>query len=71
MAGKYHIVIDGQKRGPFSKEELEAQGLQRATLVWRKGLPDWITAGRVQELVDVFDEPPPLPGESQPPAAPE
>jgi hypothetical protein len=61
MAGKYHLVIDGQKRGPFAKEELEGQGLQRDTLVWYRGLPDWVIAGRVPELLDVFAEPPPVP----------
>ena len=69
MAGKYHIIIDGHRRGPFSKEELETQGLGRETLVWFKGQPDWIAAGRVRELLDIFDEPPPVPGEA-PPLAP-
>src|SRR5689334_11362710 len=72
MPGKYYIVADGAKRGPYGKHELESLGLRRETLVWRKGLPDWVAAGRVPELLDVFDEPPPLPGAAPPPApAPE
>jgi hypothetical protein len=62
MPGKYYLIAENERRGPFSKEELESQGLRRDTLVWCKGQPDWIAAGRVPELVDVFDEPPPLPG---------
>jgi hypothetical protein len=62
MTGKYYFVADGERRGPFRKEELEAQTLTRETLVWRKGMPDWLPAGRVAELLDVFDEPPPVPG---------
>jgi hypothetical protein len=69
MSAKYYLVIDGTRRGPFSKEELAGQNLQREMLVWFKGLPDWIAAGRVPELLDVFDEPPPLPSE-KPMAAP-
>lgn len=68
MPGKYYLIAEGGRRGPFSKEELETQGLRRDTLVWFKGLPDWVAAGRVPELLDVFDEPPPLPGEASPAA---
>jgi hypothetical protein len=62
MFTKYYLVIDGERRGPFSKEELTGQGLQRATPIWHKGLPDWVAAGRVPDLLNVFDDPPPIPG---------
>jgi hypothetical protein len=68
MPDKYYLVVDGAKQGPYSREELEAQGLRRETLVWYKGLRDWVPAGRVPELLGVFDEPPPVPGAA--PAAP-
>ncbi len=61
MAGKYYVIIDGGRQGPFTREQLESQGLRRETLVWRKGLADWLAAGRVAELLDIFDEPPPVP----------
>jgi hypothetical protein len=70
MAGKYYVIVEGGRRGPFGKEELEGQGLRRDSLVWFKGLPDWVAAGRVPELLDVFDEPPPVPGEAAPGEAP-
>jgi hypothetical protein len=70
MNGKYFLVVGGERRGPFRKEELEAQGLRRDTLVWFKGLPDWVAAGRVPELLDVFDEPPPIPGTERAPDHP-
>jgi hypothetical protein len=70
MPVKYYLVIDGAQRGPFQKPELEAQGLRRETLVWWKGLPDWLPAGRVPELLDIFDEPPPVPGATAAPVPP-
>ena len=62
MPAKYYLVLDRETRGPFGKEELERQSLRRDTLLWRKGLADWMPAGKVPELLDVFDDPPPLPG---------
>jgi hypothetical protein len=62
MSAKYYLVVGSERRGPFNKAELESQDLRRETLVWRKGLPDWALAGSVAELLDIFDEPPPLPG---------
>ena len=64
MSVKYYLFIDGVRRGPFVKDELEGQGLRRDMLVWFKGLPDWIVAGRVPELLDIFEEPPAAPSEA-------
>ena len=66
MAGGFYSIVEGGRRGPFRKDELAGQGLRRDTLVWCKGLPDWTAAGRVAELLDVFDEPPPMPRETSP-----
>jgi hypothetical protein len=66
MPGTYYLVVDRQQKGPFTRDELGAQGLRRETLVWHKGLPDWVPAGQVRDLIDVFDEPPPVPSEQQP-----
>jgi len=45
MPAKYYLVLDRETRGPFGKEELERQSLRRDTLLWRKGLADWMPAG--------------------------
>jgi hypothetical protein len=66
MSVKYYLADGRQTRGPFEKDELEREGLRRDTLVWRKGLADWQAAGQTAELVDIFDEPPPLPGAPAP-----
>ena len=39
MSVKYYLVGGGAKQGPFTKQELEAQGVHRDTLVWFKSLP--------------------------------
>jgi hypothetical protein len=62
MAIQYYVVIGNVQRGPFVKDELARQGLGRETLVWSKGLPDWLPASRVPALLDLFEQPPPLPG---------
>jgi hypothetical protein len=62
MAMQYYVIIDNLRRGPFARDELAGQGMRRETLVWFKGQPDWLPANRVADLLDLFDEPPPLPG---------
>ena len=59
---KYYLVIDGKRKGPFLEEELEAQGLQRDSLVWHLGLPDWVRADEVPALGNIIGNlPPPVP----------
>src|SRR5260370_11759453 len=62
MPGKYYLVAGLERRGPYTREELEAQILRRSARVWFKGLPDWVAAGQVSELLGIFEEPPPVPG---------
>lgn len=63
---KYWLIINNRQTGPLTAEEIAAGGyLRRDTPVWHEGLPNWITAGDVEELaalltppaspVDVFD----------------
>jgi membrane protease subunit (stomatin/prohibitin family) len=67
-AKRYHVAVDNQPKGPFAMEELRsrvAQGrLDRGTLVWTEGMPNWTPAGEVPELAGLFaaSGPPPLPG---------
>lgn len=65
-AASYFAAIDGKQSGPFDlgkMQEVIGQGkLTRQTLVWAKGMPQWIAAGQVKELTPLFAEiPPPMP----------
>ena len=62
----FHIEEAGKPGGPYDaaalKERIAAGTLTQDTLVWRKGMQDWVKAGLVAELADFFSEtPPPLP----------
>ena len=63
----WHIAVDGQTSGPFSKARLgrmaSAGELTRDTYVWTPGQDGWKKAGEVQELAQLFTIlPPPPPG---------
>jgi TM2 domain-containing membrane protein YozV len=73
-----YFMADGNvQKGPFPVEQLLAQGLQRESLVWREGMPQWQKAETVPELTGLFTgyqqqyaPPPPPPagsGFAQPP----
>lgn len=52
---------DGLYTGPFTTDQLIANGLERDTMVWREGLAAWIPAYQLPELNDIIAEtPPPL-----------
>lgn len=60
----YKVDINGQSKGPFDWKELFELGskgdLTSSTKVWRKPMPDWKQAGKVDELLPLLntDEPP-------------
>lgn len=63
---QYFVVLGGQQSGPYSIDDLKVllqQGrLQRNSLVWKEGMQQWVAAGSVDELADIFGSaPPPLP----------
>jgi len=66
---EWHVVEAGRALGPLRREELaeaaRAGRLQRETLVWSAGMPDWLPAGDVGALGELF-APPPVPGEEGP-----
>ncbi len=47
----YWIIINGQKLGPLTLDETLRQPLQPETLVWHQGLPSWLPANRIKELM--------------------
>ncbi len=66
---EWHVVEAGRPRGPLRRQELaeaaRAGRLQRKTLVWSAGMPDWLPAGDVDALAELF-APPPVPGDEGP-----
>lgn len=56
METLYFMMVNGEQKGPLAKGALSMHGLTRDTYVWRDGLKDWVTAGQLPELADLFDE---------------
>lgn len=47
---QYYFIKDGNKRGPFSKEELSRQPISSKTLIWFHPLDDWTFLSDLPEL---------------------
>ena len=64
----FYVNINNQQSGPYSKQQLAdlvQQGqLNKHTMVWKQGMPQWAIAGDVNELKLLFQEtistPPPI-----------
>ena len=57
----YFYLLGDQQMGPFTHDELKNQHINRDTLVWYDGIPDWEKASNIEALRDVFVTPPPIP----------
>lgn len=59
---KKYFYTDGTNQfGPFTIEELKTKEIKSETNVWFQGIDEWIPAGKVEELHDLFETvPPPL-----------
>jgi hypothetical protein len=58
----FYVLIGGQRKGPFTLEQLAGQGLERDTPVWHKGLQDWARADTLPALGELMlTIPPPAP----------
>lgn len=72
---QYYAIINGSQLGPLFTNQIQSYIQQRAinneTLVWKAGMPTWILANQVPELVILLNAnsnvPPPLPQPPQPP----
>lgn len=51
---EYFAIINGAQAGPMSKGQLALAGITPETMVWRQGLDEWVRAGTLPELNDVF-----------------
>lgn len=56
---QYYISNNGGKTGPFEVNDLLANGLNRESLVWCKGMADWQPAMQVPEVAALLEEVPP------------
>lgn len=50
----YHVIVNGQQRGPYNVAAFPSLGVTRQTMVWREGLTDWVAAGTLPELNAYF-----------------
>ena len=54
MASKYYAMIDGERKGPYTLEELPAAGVRPSTYIWCKGMPDWQKAEDNADVCRLF-----------------
>lgn len=67
---KKYYLHDGQSHtGPYLIEELKSQSITASTPVWYQGLPEWTTAGHIEELSEIIktNVPPPFKSPPKPP----
>ncbi|MCX7696563.1 MAG: DUF4339 domain-containing protein [Bacteroidales bacterium] len=59
---KYFIHNGIEPQGPFDINELKKRGVNKDTLIWFEGLPNWTSAENIDELKDILivSVPPPL-----------
>lgn len=67
----YFIYINGQQMGgqtiPMIQQYIMQGTVNRDTLVWTQGMPNWIPASQLPELANMFMTPPPMPTPPIPP----
>lgn len=54
MGLRYFAMIDGERRGPFTLDQLVEAGVTPETYVWCKGMPDWVQAREDGEICRYF-----------------
>lgn len=56
---KFYLHNGIESSGPFDLEELKNKQIKATTPVWFSGMPDWKTAGEIDELKPVLQIVPP------------
>lgn len=65
----YHYAVNGQQHGPVTYEKLQElfanRTINRDSLIWKQGMPNWVSLKDVEELKAFLgrNTPPPLPSE--------
>lgn len=63
----YYLAISGKRQGPFNNETIEGKisdgQIDENTLIWKKGLKQWIKLGDMEDFQHLFRDncPPPIP----------
>ena len=63
---QYMVAINGQQYGPYNMQQIQQMAqsgqINASVLVWAQGMPQWVAAGSVPELAQLFAQtPPPMP----------
>ena len=63
---QYMVAINGQQYGPYNMQQMQQMAqsgqINASVLVWAQGMPQWVAAGSVPELAQLFmATPPPMP----------
>ena len=63
---QYMVAINGQQYGPYNMQQMQQMAqsgqINASVLVWAQGMPQWVVAGSVPELAQLFmATPPPMP----------
>jgi membrane protease subunit (stomatin/prohibitin family) len=73
---EFHVSVNGQSYGPYDmnafSQHVQAGQITAESMVWKQGMGNWMPAGQVAELANLFGppSPPPAPGGSAPPPPP-
>lgn len=65
----YYLAISGKRQGPFGQDTIEKKvtngEISENTLIWKKGLTQWVKLGEMEDFKHLFDDnfPPPIPTE--------
>lgn len=51
---QWYIVYNGQEVGPMSKEQLLSYDINPNSMVWSEGMPQWVPAYTIPELMDLI-----------------
>ena len=74
MASEWYFNAGGEQGGPVAWDELRRLAVERklagGDLVWSEGMPEWVEARTVPDLMPAAKGPPPLPRKTAPAATP-
>lgn len=59
----YYVDKNNQQQGPVNANDLPKYGVTKDTLIWKQGMSDWLAAGSIPELSDIF---PPIIAQTDP-----
>jgi len=54
METEYFIILDKEKKGPFTAKEIKLLNLKNETPVWYSELTDWTTLGELRKINPLF-----------------